>query len=138
MTVGLDDGVQPAGQHPVEHVERRQGELELQRLVPDLFLWSAQEDEILDLGSGPRQEAAAQQQHQVDGAGCAAGRAQHVAQHDQPVAGLPTLHQGTAQPLQGGVVAFQRPQRPGGTAVTQAGDRGDFAHESGRGSVRQT
>ena len=44
---------------------------------------------ILDFGASPGQQAPAQQQHQVDRARRMAGRAQHVAQHDQPVARPP-------------------------------------------------
>jgi hypothetical protein len=138
MAIALDDGVQTARQHPVQHVQRGQGELELQRLVPDLLLRSAQEDEILDLGTGPGEKAAAQQQHEVDRTGRVARSAQHVAQHDQPVAWPPPLHQGAAQPLQCGIVALQGAQGPGGAAVTQAGERGDFGHISAVGLKRRT
>ena len=131
IAIGLDDGGQSPRQHPVEHVERRQRELELQRLVPDLLLRTAQEDEILDLGPGPRQQAPAQPQHEVERARRIAGGAQHVAQHHEPVAGLPVLHQCAAQPLQRGIVAGQGAERPRGAAPAQAGDRGNFGHDRG-------
>ena len=127
MAVGFDHGSKTAGQHPVEDVERREGELQLQDLVPHLLLGAAQEDEILDVGAGSGEQPAPQQQHVVERARGVAGAAQHVAQHDQPVAVLPARLQGGRQPFQGGIVAGQAAQRPGGAAVTQAGDGRDRA-----------
>ena len=118
--VGLDDCRQAALQHPIEHFERRHGELQAERLLPHLLLAAAQEENATPPVG--RHQAAAQQQQSVQHAGGIAVRPQHVAQHDQPVARPPARQHGAGEGLERCIVAQQRANGPDATAAAQAGD----------------
>ena len=133
--VGLDDRAKAARQHPVEHLERRHRERQAERLLPHLLLSPAQEeDAAAPVGC---HQPAAQPQQPVERAGGIAVRSQHVAQHDQPVAGPPARQHGAGEGLEGVVVAQQGPEGPDAAAAAQASDGWWSGHGGAVGNMKK-
>src|SRR5260370_1329420 len=92
-TVGRERGADAVSQHPFQHFARVGRELQLEELLPDLFLPAAQEGDVARKSVAPREKQAAERHQLVNRAGDVGPVAELAAAIDEACALLPTPRQ---------------------------------------------
>src|SRR6266567_219139 len=120
--VGGDRCFDTLAHHPCEDVTGIGRELELQQLLPHLFLRAAQEDGVAGETAWPREDAAAKVEQFVDRRRDRAAAAQIIAEVDDPVAVAKPLGDAVMQSAEALRLAMDRGYRPDPPSRAQSGE----------------